>query len=91
MSYPFIPFPTLSELEEQLKRFDVKKSRLVLRHVKCAIPLVGEFYHRRLPDGPTKRTPVPPLQESDHVTPSVLRSICRNLGIDPAELGLPLG
>lgn len=83
--------PTLAELKLRLSDlFDVECLPVHLTRVQCASPLASEFFKRNM-DGNIKVTPVPVMHDDDHLSPSVVRSVCRNLDIDPAKFGLHLG
>ena len=92
MPYPFLPAITLAELKERLRgSFGVKCIPVSLQRVKCDSPVSQSYFLRETDHGDVRFIPVPKMHDDDRLTPSVLRSVCLNLGVNPAEFGLHLG
>jgi hypothetical protein len=92
MPYPFTPMPTLGEFIVRLTSDEYKAK---IRKIKST--LIGprgeaniEFLIRTGEDGKIKIAIVPNLRQDEHLTPSILRSLCNQLDIPPADFGLIL-
>ena len=87
MTYPLVQFPTWSELIEQLEKQDITfhKTDCQLESTDGCEPI---SYFQRENVG---RYVVCFDDAQERVMPSVLRSLCAALKVDPAEFGLHLG
>lgn len=84
--------PTLGEFIVRLTSDEYKAK---IRKIKST--LIGprgeaniEFLIRTGEDGKIKIAIVPNLRQDEHLTPSILRSLCNQLDIPPADFGLIL-
>lgn len=92
-AYPFAPAPTWSDFVDALtQRFGVTvrthPTTVLVSPKGDQLPL--KFLERKA-DGDTWQVPLQPHDPGDRVLPSVIRSTCTNLGIDPMFFGLTLG
>ena len=86
MAYPFTPLPTFTDFKKQLEnefncQFQIDNDRT---------PFPIQFLERTV-DGKKIKCTVNFENENEVLTPSVLRSICTRLNIDPKYFGLHLG
>lgn len=92
MPYPLTPMPTLGEFIARLTSDEYKAK---IKKIKTT--LIGprgeaniEFLMRTGKDGKVKIAIIPNLRQDEHMTPSILRSLCIQLDISPADFGLIL-
>ncbi len=88
MPYPFAPMPTRDDLCAKLAPYGVTAREMaVATDGGLATVLVLE----RASGFSTKVHSIVYAEKGETLTPSVVRSVCARLGIDPAIFGLHLG
>ena len=86
MAYPFIPLPKFIDFKKQLE----KGFNCQFRVDNDGTPFPIQFFERMV-DGRKIKCAVNFENEQEVLRPSVLRSICARLKIDPKHFGLHLG
>ena len=89
MAYPFIQLPTLSEFVARVTS-EYKAQIKTINMSGPRGPIKVEVLFRAGMDGKNKFAVIPDLKNDDHLIPTVLRSLCTQLGIPPKDFGLHL-
>lgn len=92
MPYPFTPMPTLGEF---IARVTSDEHKAKIRKIKSTLSGPRgktniEFLMRTGKGGKVKIAIIPNLRKDEHLTPSILRSLCNQLDIPSADFGLIL-
>ena len=91
MAYPFAPMVTLGEfIARAMNDYKAKKKRIKADLNGPRGKATVEFLSRIGKDGETKIAVIPDTRKDEHLTPTILRSLCNQLDIPPIDFGLSL-
>ena len=91
MAYPFTQMPTFGEFIARITdehKAKIRKINSTLSGPRGKAKI--EFLMRTGKDGEIKVAIIPNLREDEHLTPSVLRSLCAQLDVPYTDFGLTL-
>lgn len=90
MGYPFVQFPTFREFRERLEN-EYNCSFESLERTINNGEIITIFFFVRIIGDRQLRCSIQNFNDDDRIKPSVLRSICERLEIDPIVFGFTLG
>ena len=91
MAYPFVKLPSLEDFRATVLSVKYGAELETIRMSGPRGKTDVEVLVRQIGNDKKRIAVIPDIKSSETLTPHVLRSLCIQLGIDPADFGLDLG